>query len=202
MNNKTWYQERSIPWRRGWLAYGPAGTGKSNLSSIVAKILNVRLYNMVLSTMTDQDFREAWRDLELPCVVLLDDFDTVFNGRENVTPHKALSFETVLQTISGVKSCDGVFLMITTNHIEKIDPAIGVDINDSGMSTRPGRIDRVIYMGPACDEVKSKLISKILVDWPHLHEEVLRQTTDYTVAQVIEKCREVAFEQMKLNQSH
>lgn len=193
LNSKKWYLDRSIPWRRGWLLYGPGGTGKSKFAAIIAQVLGIKLYNMVLSTMTDNEFISAWEEMEFPCVVLFDDFDTVFNKRENITTHKSLSFETVLQTISGVKSTDGVFLAITTNHIDKIDEAMGVSYNGTNLSTRPGRIDRVIYMGPASEYVREKIVSKVLKDWPNLHNDSITNTNGYTVAQVVEYCREQAF---------
>lgn len=200
MNSKDWYMQRSIPWRRGWLVHGPGGTGKSKFASVIAQILNIKVYNMVLSTMTDLEFMSTWEELEFPCVVLFDDFDTVFNKRENITVHKSLSYETVLQTISGIKPSDGVFLFITTNHIDKIDEAMGVSFNGTGMSTRPGRIDRIIYMG-ACDiKVRTKLVQKILVDWPFMWDEVIAITHNYTVMQVIETCREKAFHQMEVQE--
>lgn len=192
--SRSWYQERSIPWKRGWLIHGPGGTGKSSFAQVVAKTLRIPVYNIVLSTMSDQEFITTMQErIFPPCVVLFEDFDTVFNKREPLTDHKSLTFDCVLNQISGIKTLNGVFLIVTTNHIDKIDEAMGVKSAFGNISTRPGRIDQVIYLGVASEGVRRSIALSILKDWPELCDEVVKQTDNMTAVQVQEHCIQKAF---------
>lgn len=143
---ESWYRERGIPWRMGIMLEGPGGTGKSSLARALAQHLGLPLCQFYLNTLTDREFLDEWSNLPTPCVVALEDFDTVFHGREPVTVHKSLSFECVLNQISGISSVNGILLVVTTNHIEHIDPALG-QVDENGRPTRPGRIDHIVHLG-------------------------------------------------------
>lgn len=200
-----WYAERTIPWRRGWLLYGPGGTGKSSLAKATAQSLCIPIYQFYLSTLSDQEFIKEWSGMSTPCIALLEDFDAVFKLRESLTEHKALTFDCVLNQISGVSSTNGVFLMVSTNHIEHIDPAMGVSLGSGGVkegiSTRPGRIDTVIEFGFIERENRVKMAQRILRDWPDAAEAMVEQGEDMTPAQFQEMLVQYAY--AKLNtQSH
>lgn len=197
LDSSKWYEQRGIPWRRGVLLHGPGGTGKSSLALAVAKQLRIPIYQFFLSTLSNQEFLREWKNMSVPCVALLDDFDTVFEGREPKTEHKTLTFDTVLNVLSGVSSVNGVLLFITTNKIESIDPALGVaKTGDGNVSTRPGRIDITMELGAAGKEQRLAMAKSCLVDWPHLIDPVVEETEGYTIAQVTEKCVQKAFEMM------
>lgn len=175
LNSASWYRDRLVPWRKGWLLWGPGGTGKSSLVRATASYLGIPVIHYYLATLSDQEFMEAWADMPTPCIALFEDFDNVFHGRENQTEHKSLTFDCILNTISGVTAIEGVFLAVTTNHLEYIDEAMGVSINSNGDSSRPGRIDRVLYLGPTEVAARNKIAQKILRDWP----DELAAMTDY-----------------------
>jgi SpoVK/Ycf46/Vps4 family AAA+-type ATPase len=127
---------------------------------------------------------------------LLEDIDGVFEGRKNITStgmERGLSFDCLLNLIDGVENSDGIFLVITTNHLEKIDPAIGGIVNGNGMSTRPGRIDKVVKFGPLDENGRVKMAKRILGDfdislWGHL----LQEKHEDTGAQFQERCCRLA----------
>lgn len=187
-----WYADRSLPWRRGWLLYGPGGTGKSSLAGVLAQTLDVPIYRYALATLSDQEFMHYWKNMCTPCVVLFEDFDTIFHGRDAQTEHKSLTFDCILNQISGVSSMDGVFLIITTNRLEMIDPAMGVSTNGDGLSSRPGRIDRVIYLGATDTAIREKIVNHILPDWPEVHDQLVLSGADYTPVQFQELCVQYA----------
>lgn len=195
-----WYADRGIPWRRGWLLYGPGGTGKSSIAKALAKKLGMPIYQFYLATLSDNEFIEEWNRMNTPCVALLEDFDSVFNGRESTTEHRSLTFDTVLNTISGVDSLDGVMLIVTTNHLEKIDPAIGVVADSaSGISTRPGRIDTVIEVSFMSQANKVRMAERMLSDWPDAINTLCVTSAFYenqTPAQWAEACLQVALTRM------
>lgn len=189
---KDWYAERSISWRRGVCLHGPGGTGKSAFITAIAKSLGLRLYRYYLATLSDQEFVESWNNMVTPCVVAFEDFDTVFNKRTPLTEHKALTFDCVLNEISGVKTKDGVLLIVTTNHLDCIDPAMGVTSTLGDISTRPGRIDVTCYLGNISKINKVKLANRILVGYPNLIEEAL-DSSEMTPIQFQELCTQKAY---------
>jgi len=200
-----WYLERQIPWRRGWLLHGPGGTGKSSIAKAVGQMLGIPVFHFYMATLSDQEFIERWDQMSTPCVALLEDFDNVFHGRENQTAHKSLTFDCVLNQISGVASINGVFLIVTTNHLEHIDSALGVESNlEGGISTRPGRVDSVIKVGYINAHNRRGMAEKILKDWPDLVEEVLGkhdQMPEITPIQWQETLIQAALERMKAEDS-
>lgn len=197
MSMGTWYADRSIPHRRGLMIHGPGGTGKSSFVKALAESLGIPVYQYFLNTLSDQEFIREWSRMATPCIALLEDFDNVFHGREPQTEHKSLTFDAVLNTISGVSSLNGVFLVVTTNHLELVDPAMGVSQDgNGGMSTRPGRIDRVLYMGAAEEVQRRRIVTHIMRDWPEEIEAVVQKTTDMTPAQVQETCTQLAYERL------
>lgn len=194
---KEWYQAKNLPWRLGCLFHGPGGTGKSEMAKALAKYLDIPIYQFYVATLSDQEFVKYWENMERPCIALLEDFDSVFHGRENQTVHKALSFDCILNQISGVGAKDGTLLLMTTNNIQHIDPALGVVSEFGTVSSRPGRIDIVQYFGFIKKEERQRMASHILSDWPEARDRLLLkyETEEHLVAvQFQELCVQLALE--------
>jgi ATP-dependent 26S proteasome regulatory subunit len=197
---RDWYQARGIPWRIGTLLHGPGGTGKSSLSKAIAEVLGLPLYQFYLNTLTDREFVNKWDELRPPCVVALEDFDTVFHGRESATIHKSLSFECVLNQISGISSVNGIMLIVTTNHLNHIDAALG-QLDANGRPTRPGRIDRVIHMGNT-DYEQRHAIARYVLDGcaEDLIEKIINEGINTTAAQFQSMCIHAALERLTFSE--
>jgi hypothetical protein len=101
-----------------------------------------------------------------------------------------------------VERADGIFTIITTNDIAKVDPALGQprklpDGTVEFISTRPGRIDKAMeltYMEPADKKLMAK---RILGDYPTQYRETLEFIDRYpdlqeTPAQFQERCGQIA----------
>lgn len=196
-----WYEERGIPWRRGFLLSGPPGSGKSKLTQAIAETLRIPLYVFHLTTLSNQEFIEAWNNMSVPCMAVFEDFDAAFDGRISQTEHKTLTFDCVLNQISGVQTKNGVLLGITTNHPEKIDPAISNASADEDVPTRPGRIDVFLHLGYISSENRLKLATKTLRDWPELIEKAVNTEGDLTPAQFEEVCVKLALAQLRFQQA-
>lgn len=230
IKSKDWYKEKNIPWKRGWLLYGPPGTGKTALARAFAEDLDLPIYFFSLAQMSNNDLVQAWQSMQLnvPCIALIEDIDNVFDKRKNVVQNSSflfssfsnqkqdsneksennqmrtpLTFDTLLNCIDGIDKSDGVFTIITTNDISKIDEAIGKPkLLENGstefISTRPGRIDRAIELTYMTKENKLKMAKKILTDFPKKVEEILiyiDEENQETPAQFQELCAQIALQE-------
>jgi AAA+ superfamily predicted ATPase len=160
VKSKDWYKAKNIPWKRGWLLYGLPGTGKTALVRAFAEDLNMPIYVFSLSQMSNNDLTMTWKRMQvnIPCIALIEDIDTVFHKRENISrdsgilgallnqetssnpeggqsnnqqqgiKYSPLTFDCLLNCLDGVDKSNGVFTIITTNKIEDIDEAIGVPV--------------------------------------------------------------------------
>lgn len=226
--SKDWYLEKGIPWKRGMLLYGPPGTGKTALARAFAEDLNMPIYVYNLAEMGNHEFTKAWAEMQTntPCIALIEDIDNVFHGRENVVrrpglfplmmgdekkdgdgdkgrgPMAPLTFDCLLNCLDGVERADGIFTVVTTNDLGKIDPALGQprklpDGTTEFISTRPGRIDKAVeltYMEPAD---KKRLAKRILGAYEREYLEMLAFVDKFpdlpeTPAQFQERCAQVA----------
>jgi hypothetical protein len=229
--SKDWYLEKGIPWKRGWLLYGPPGTGKTALARAFAEDLNMPIYVYNLAEMGNHELMKAWTEMQTntPCIALIEDIDNVFHGRENVVRRPGmfpmvmadkkdgdggdakggrgplgpmLTFDCLLNCLDGVERADGIFTIITTNDLTKIDPALGLprqlpDGTTEFISTRPGRIDKAVeltYMEPAD---KKRMAARILGAYEEQHLEMLDFIEKFpdlpeTPAQFQERCAQIA----------
>src|SRR5262245_2408527 len=193
--SRDWYRLKGIPWKRGWLLFGPPGTGKTALARAFAEDLNMPIYVFNLAAMSNADLNKAWSELQVnvPCIALIEDIDNVFHGRENVVrspglmpllmpakskegeddkargPMTPLTFDCLLNCLDGVERADGVFTIITTNDIAKVDPALGQprrlpDGTVEFISTRPGRIDKAVELTWMEAADKRKMSERLLAD--------------------------------------
>ena len=161
LKNKEWYVKRGIPYKYSILLHGVPGTGKSSLAKYIATYTN---RDMV---MTDPfRMRHVSRAVSQPVydfrtheyknnqyVVLMEDIDcdptTGTRQEENSngdgTMDSNLLLAELLNAIDGINSPEDTIIVATTNHIEKLDPAL----------IRKGRFDDVIEIKPlSYDDIK------------------------------------------------
>lgn len=230
-NNRDWYRKRGIPWKRGWLLYGPPGTGKTALVRAFAEDEDMPLFVFSLSEMINTDLQKSWQEMasHAPCIALFEDIDNVFHGRNNISKRHfgwgmmrnddkkdgddssamdimgrsgMLTFDCLLNCLDGAYKTEGIFTVLTTNDITKIDSALGQprQLSDGTMefiSTRPGRIDKAILLTYMEMEGKLQLAQRILGDIPEGMAEILQFLEKYpdlqeTPAQFQERCSQLA----------
>lgn len=192
--SEEWYKERQIPFKRGLMLYGGAGNGKSSLAKALAMDLNLPIMIFDLSNMSNEDFSNNWDKVKnnSPCMVLLEDFDSVFDGRKNVVHEDGgLSFDCILNEIDGVSDASGILIIATTNNIDKIDSAFGKP-NGDGISTRPGRIDRALELVNPDEIGRYKIAKRILCDYPSEIDNVVLDGHKDSGAQFQERCSRLA----------
>ncbi|MEM9146323.1 MAG: AAA family ATPase [Pseudomonadota bacterium] len=136
---EDWYAARGVPWRRGYLLFGPPGTGKSSvIRALASEIgLDIALLDLGRAGLTDEQLRDGLASAPARALVALEDVDAVFKGRED--PRRGgVSFSGLLNAIDGIAAQEGRALFLTTNHPERLDPAL----------IRPGRADVHLELGP------------------------------------------------------
>ncbi len=193
--SKNWYRDHRIPWRRGWLLHGKPGTGKTTFINGIAQDLGLPVYSFDIGSMSNRELSEYWQEAlaNSPALVLIEDIDAVFDGRVNVLGEMGggLSFDALLNTIGGISNVNGILLAVTTNNIDKIDPALGIP--QGGISSRPGRLDRVVEMAEPNTEGRTKIANRILADMPEARRlEVVNEGQTDTGAQFQERCSAIA----------
>ncbi|KAK1752006.1 putative ATPase [Echria macrotheca] len=180
------YDSLKVPWKRGLIYYGPPGNGKT--ISIKAtmhmlyeqkKIPSLYVRNFVswmgpeyaIATIFALARRTA------PCYLIFEDLDSL------VTDQVRSYF---LNEIDGLKSNDGIFIVGSTNHLERLDP---------GISKRPSRFDRM-YQFPDpnfdqrvayCRFWQKKLADNKAISFPDkLCEAIADITHDFSFAYIQE----------------
>lgn len=144
------YVRRGIAFKRGHCFYGPPGTGKTTLAKAIALEYGMDIYSLNLrSVKNDEDLMTMLGRISANSILLFEDFDSHFVGRESTDPESKVTFSGLLNAIDGVIPLDDVLIIITTNHIEKLDQAL----------LRPGRIDVVKEIGYATSTEASEYVS-------------------------------------------
>lgn len=126
------------------------------------------------------------------------------NGQSSILNTGRLSFDCLLNCLDGVEKSNGIFTIITTNHIDKLDPALGrprkkEDGTVEFISTRPGRIDKAIELGYMADADKLLLARRIFFDNDVGYREICRMlelepNRKETPAQFQERCAQLALD--------
>ncbi|XP_014519625.1 AAA-ATPase At2g18193-like [Vigna radiata var. radiata] len=148
LKRKEFYKKVGKPWKRGYLLYGPPGTGKSSLIAAIANHLKFDVYDLDLSSInSDSDLMEAMRDISRSSILVIEDIDCNEEVHDRSNPKQDSDIEkgsgkfnlsNLLNLVDGLRSGggDGWVIIFTTNHKEKIDPAL----------LRPGRMDMHIHL--------------------------------------------------------
>lgn len=147
LESADWYHDRGIPYQKGYLLYGTPGNGKTSLVLALASKFNRDIYIMKIAGTTDNSFRDLIAKVPKHSIVLIEDIDCFFVKRKSQVEaniiESNLTFSGFLNAIDGVTGSNGRILIMTTNNIQDLDPAL----------IRPGRIDRKIeLLNPTRDQ--------------------------------------------------
>ncbi|KAK3293808.1 P-loop containing nucleoside triphosphate hydrolase protein [Chaetomium fimeti] len=136
-DSRDTYGRLKVPWKRGLIYYGPPGNGKTISIKATMHMLYDRkdpvpaLYVRSFSSFAGPEYGISQIFLKArqyaPCYLIFEDLDSL------VTDSVRSYF---LNEMDGLRSNDGIFIVGSTNHIERLDP---------GIAKRPSRFDRKYY---------------------------------------------------------
>ncbi|XP_075226954.1 mitochondrial chaperone BCS1 [Lycorma delicatula] len=156
VNNPSWYRDRGIPYRRGYLLHGPPGCGKSSFITALAGELafGICVLNLSERGLSDDRLNHLLSIAPQNVIILLEDIDAAFSSREDTAKVAAayeglnrVTFSGLLNCLDGVASTEARILFMTTNYIDRLDPAL----------IRPGRVDYKEYIGHCSEKQIEKM---------------------------------------------
>jgi hypothetical protein len=134
------YERAGVAWKRGVVLIGPPGNGKTHaVKALINALGKPCLYVKSFSSQHADDHHNirsvfAQARETAPCILVLEDLDSL------ITDHNRSFF---LNELDGFAANTGVVTIASTNHPERLDPAI---------LARPSRFDRKYHFelpGPA-----------------------------------------------------
>merc|ERR1712010_355499 len=163
LTHPEYYEEMGIKPPKGVILYGPPGTGKTLLAKAVANQTSATFLRIVGSELIQKYLgdgpelvRELFRVAEehAPSIVFIDEIDAVGTKRYDSNSGGEREIQRtmleLLNQLDGFDSRGDVKVLLATNRIETLDPAL----------IRPGRIDRKIEF-PLPDQKTKRHIFKI-----------------------------------------
>ncbi|CAI9764374.1 unnamed protein product [Fraxinus pennsylvanica] len=198
VNRKEFYKKVGKAWKRGYLLFGPPGTGKSSLIAAMANYLNFDVYDLELTDLrSNSDLRRLIISTANRSILVVEDIDASIDLSERrlaapprphrMDPHQynqrpKITLSGLLNFIDGLWSSCGNerIIVFTTNHKDKLDPAL----------LRPGRMDVHIHMSYCTPCGFKMLVSTYLGITEHpliMEVEQVIGTTKVTPAEVGEQ---------------
>eukprot|EP01130_Rhizamoeba_saxonica_P018674 TRINITY_DN9421_c0_g1_i1.p1 TRINITY_DN9421_c0_g1~~TRINITY_DN9421_c0_g1_i1.p1 ORF type:complete len:447 (-),score=74.59 TRINITY_DN9421_c0_g1_i1:183-1328(-) len=149
-NSRSWYQGLGLPYRRGYLLYGPPGCGKTSIVKAIASEYNMKICIFSLNNpeVKDDTINAILNNLPPKSIVLIEDIDAAMVGSGAVDRSKdsstlinqaGLTLGGLLNALDGVASQEGNIMFMTTNKPVVLDKAL----------IRGGRVDEYFRIGLA-----------------------------------------------------
>jgi transitional endoplasmic reticulum ATPase len=190
---------------RGILLYGPPGTGKTLLAQAVARESNANFISVkgpeIFSKWlgeSEKAIRETFKKARqvVPCVIFFDEIDSVasMSGMDSTDGHTSERvLNQLLTEMDGLEIHKDVVVIAATNRPNLLDPAI----------IRPGRFDRLVYLGTPDRRGRLKIFKIHTKNTPLSKDVDLENLADitegYVGADIESVCREAVLIALREN---
>jgi hypothetical protein len=126
LSGKEFYLQNQIPWKRGFLLFGPPGNGKTSLIRTIIAQYDFKPITVVPDA-NDEIVSEAfaYASEQNPALLYFEDLDSLLE--------RSLDPSSFLNLMDGVSSKNGLLVIATANDITKLK---------SNITDRPSRFDR------------------------------------------------------------